>query len=70
MAEAGEGLSGDGFTKIYLDLLRRYHGQKVAIADTYGSEWAYIPHFYNSFYVYQYATCISAASYNGNVPYE
>ena len=23
----------------------------------------YIPHFYNSFYVYQYATCISAASY-------
>ncbi|HEX7656584.1 MAG TPA: oligoendopeptidase F [Sphingomonas sp.] len=62
-AEAGEGLSGDGFTKIYLDLLRRYHGQKVAIADTYGSEWAYIPHFYNSFYVYQYATCISAASY-------
>ncbi len=29
----------------------------------YASEWAYIPHFYNSFYVYKYATCISAASY-------
>jgi oligoendopeptidase F len=62
-AEAGEGLSGDAFTKIYLDLLHRYHGPKVAISDTYGSEWAYIPHFYNSFYVYQYATCISAATY-------
>jgi oligoendopeptidase F len=30
---------------------------------TYFVEWAYIPHFYSSFYVYQYATCISAASY-------
>ncbi|HEX4694991.1 M3 family metallopeptidase [Sphingomonas sp.] len=62
-AEAGEGLSGEKFSGIYLDLLHRYHGPKVAISDTYASEWAYIPHFYNSFYVYQYATCISAASY-------
>jgi oligoendopeptidase F len=29
----------------------------------YGHEWAYIPHFYRNFYVYQYATCISAAAY-------
>jgi oligoendopeptidase F len=62
-AEAGEGMSGEKFSAIYLDLLKRYHGPKVAISDTYASEWAYIPHFYNSFYVYQYATCISAASY-------
>jgi oligoendopeptidase F len=62
-AEAGEGLSGDTFTAMYLDLLKRYHGPNVAVSDVYGSEWAYIPHFYNSFYVYQYATCISAASY-------
>ncbi|WP_267388054.1 oligoendopeptidase F [Sphingomonas sp. GC_Shp_3] len=62
-AEAGEGLSGATLTKLYLDLLRRYHGPKVAISDMYGSEWAYIPHFYTSFYVYQYATSISAASY-------
>ena len=62
-AEAGEGLSGETLTKLYLDLLRRYHGPNVAVADTYGSEWAYIPHFYTSFYVYQYATSISAASY-------
>ena len=62
-AEAGEGLSGEKFSAIYLDLLKRYHGPKVALDPAYGIEWAYIPHFYNSFYVYQYATCISAASY-------
>ena len=62
-AEAGEGLSGETFSAMYLDLLKRYHGPQVAISPTYASEWAYIPHFYNSFYVYQYATCIAAASY-------
>jgi len=34
----------------------------VKIDDLYTIEWAYIPHFYNSFYVFQYATSISAAS--------
>ncbi|TPG20905.1 oligoendopeptidase F [Sphingomonas koreensis] len=63
MAEAGEGLSGEAFTKVYADLLARYHGPKVRIEPAYANEWAYIPHFYSSFYVYQYATCISAASY-------
>ncbi|WP_242183032.1 oligoendopeptidase F [Sphingomonas sp. CARO-RG-8B-R24-01] len=62
-AEAGEGLSGERFTALYLDLLKRYHGPKVAIDPAYAAEWAYIPHFYTSFYVYQYATCVSAASY-------
>jgi oligoendopeptidase F len=63
MAEAGEGLSGEKFTSVYFDLLKRYHGPNVKMEDVYGNEWAYIPHFYNSFYVYQYATCISAAGY-------
>jgi oligoendopeptidase F len=62
-AEAGEGLSGEKFTEIYYDLLKRYHGPKVGMEPAYGNEWAFIPHFYNSFYVYQYATCISAASF-------
>ncbi len=62
-AEAGEGLSGDKFSQIFLDLLTRYHGPKVAIAKDYGNEWAFIPHFYTSFYVYQYATCITAANF-------
>ena len=62
-AEAGEGLSGETFTSVYSDLLHRYHGPKVEIDPSYAVEWAYIPHFYSSFYVYQYATCIAAASY-------
>lgn len=62
-AEAGEGMSGEKFTAIYLDLLKRYHGDAVQIDPAYASEWEYIPHFYNAFYVYQYATCISAAAF-------
>ncbi|MDF7777038.1 oligoendopeptidase F [Sphingomonas sp. AOB5] len=63
LAEAGEGLSGAKFTEIYFDLLKRYHGPNVKMETAYGNEWAYIPHFYNAFYVYQYATCLSAAGY-------
>lgn len=65
-AEKGEALTGARFTQIYLDLLKRYHGHDkgvVSIDDVYGIEWAYIPHFYTDFYVYQYATCISAAAF-------
>jgi len=61
--EAGEGMSGEKLSGIYLDLLTRYHGPKVKIEPVYANEWAYIPHFFNSFYVYQYSTCIAAASY-------
>ncbi len=62
-AEAGEGLSGEKFTSIYFDLLKRYHGPNMGLDPVYGNEWAFIPHFYTSFYVYQYATCIAAATY-------
>ena len=64
-ADAGEPLSGEALTKTYCDILKRYHGVKesaVAIDDLYCVEWAYIPHFYNAFYVYQYATSIAASS--------
>lgn len=64
--EKGEALTGERFSQIYLDLLRRYHGHDqgvVKVDDLYGVEWAYIPHFYNDFYVFQYATSISAATY-------
>lgn len=62
-AEKGEGLSGEKMTAIYLDLLRRYHGPRVAMDPLYASEWAYIQHFYYGFYVWQYATSITAANY-------
>ena len=64
-ADNGEPLSGDAFTKAYCDILKRYHGASegvVAIDDAYCVEWAYIPHFYNGFYVYQYATSIAASA--------
>lgn len=65
-AERGEGVTGESLTKLYLDLLKRYHGDGrdgVKIDDLFGVEWAYIPHFYGDFYVYQYATSIAAAAY-------
>jgi len=61
--EAGEGLSGEKFNAIYFDLLKRYHGPGLGLEPSYANEWAFIPHFYNSFYVYQYATCIAAATF-------
>jgi oligoendopeptidase F len=63
--DAGDSLTGDGLSKIYGDILRRYHGDAegvVKIDEPYSVEWAYIPHFYNSFYVFQYATSIAASS--------
>lgn len=63
--DKGESLTGEAFTKIYGDLLRRYHGEKEGVLkmdDLYTVEWAFIPHFYNRFYVFQYATSVSAGN--------
>ena len=63
--DAGESLTGEAFTKQYCDILKRYHGDAqgvVKIDDAYCLEWAYIPHFYYNFYVYQYATSIASSS--------
>ena len=63
--DAGESLTGETMTKTYCEILKRYHGDAqgvVKIDDPYCVEWAYIPHFYNGFYVYQYATSIAASS--------
>jgi len=64
MAEKGEALTGDKFTEIYLDILKKYYGHNdgvTVIDDLYGIEWAYIPHFYYNFYVYQYSTSFMAS---------
>jgi oligoendopeptidase F len=60
--DAGKPLTGADLTRIYGELLRRYHGDAVTIDDLYAVEWSYIPHFYRGFYVFQYATSIAAAS--------
>ncbi|MFI5167044.1 MAG: oligoendopeptidase F [Thermoanaerobaculales bacterium] len=64
-AEKGEALTGARLTKAYGELLRRYHGHDqgvVRIPDEYDVEWAYIPHFYYNFYVFQYATSLAAST--------
>ena len=65
LSDKGEPVTGDVLTKTYCDVLKRYHGHDqgvVTIDDAYCVEWAFIPHFYNGFYVYQYATSIAASS--------
>jgi oligoendopeptidase F len=54
-------ISAEGFNKIYLDLIKLYFGKELTVDPEVGFEWARIPHFYRSFYVYQYATGYSAA---------
>jgi len=61
-AERGEALTADRLSEIFLDLNKKYYGDCVADDDPVKIEWARIPHFYNSFYVYKYATGISAAT--------
>ena len=63
--EKGEALTGDRFTEIYLDLVRTYYGHDEGVCEVdelYGNEWAFIPHFYYNYYVYQYATGLVAAT--------
>lgn len=60
-AEAGEALTADVLCAIHKGLNEKYYAPAVEIDDAIGIEWARIPHFFNSFYVYQYATGISAA---------
>ena len=65
MAERGEPLTGDTFTKLYGDILKEYYGHDKGVCqidDLYTVEWAYIPHFYYNFYVYQYSTSFTAAT--------
>lgn len=63
-AAKGEALNGKRFTEIYCKLLKDYHGDAAGVMKIdplYCQEWAFIPHFYRPFYVYQYATSITAA---------
>lgn len=61
MAEKGEPLTWEGMNQIYHDLNVKYFGEEITIDPEIDIEWARIPHFYNAFYVYQYATGYSAA---------
>ncbi|MGN0819217.1 MAG: oligoendopeptidase F [Christensenellaceae bacterium] len=60
-AENNEALTKDFYNKVYLDLNKKYYGDGVISDDEIAYEWCRIPHFYNAFYVYKYATGITSA---------
>jgi oligoendopeptidase F len=65
LAEKGESLTGERFSEIYLEILKKYYGHDkgvMVIDDIYSIEWAYIPHFYYNFYVFQYSTSFTAST--------
>ena len=61
MAEAGEPLTVQAFKDVYTQLLRAYFGEDFTLDDQMSLECLRIPHFYRAFYVYKYATGMSAA---------
>lgn len=64
-AQMGLPLTGDALSKLYMDITRKYYGHDkgVCVVDDYvAHEWSLIPHFYRSFYVFQYATSFTASS--------
>lgn len=58
----GEALTADKLTEEYYKLNQKYFGDDIVIDEQIGLEWARIPHFYYNYYVYQYATGLSAAT--------
>ncbi len=65
MAEKGEPLTGDALSALYASIAKKYYGHDagVCVVDDYvAHEWAFIPHFYRSYYVYQYATSFTASA--------
>lgn len=59
--EKGESLSSNELNNIYFDLVKKYFGEDCVFDEDIKYEWARIPHFYSCFYVYKYATGITAA---------
>jgi oligoendopeptidase F len=65
MAEKGQPLTGEALDKLYADITRKYYGHDkgVSIVDDYvAHEWSFIPHFYRTYYVFQYATSFTASA--------
>ena len=60
-AESGQPLTKDSLNETYIGLNRKYFGRSMYSDPEIAYEWARIPHFYRSFYVYKYATGITSA---------
>ncbi|OAI89268.1 oligoendopeptidase F [Exiguobacterium sp. KKBO11] len=61
-ARLGQSLTPEFLTSTYYALNQKYFGDEIVLDEEIGLEWARIPHFYYNYYVYQYATGISAAA--------
>ncbi|MFW5728239.1 MAG: oligoendopeptidase F [Spirochaetota bacterium] len=61
MVEGGNPLTADNLRAEYRTLLEAYFGSKTEVDDVADMEGLRIPHFYRAFYVYKYATGLSAA---------
>ena len=59
--DKGIPLTEEELSNTYLELNKLYYGNNVVSDDLIKYEWARIPHFYTSFYVYKYATGLSCA---------
>ncbi len=60
LAEEGEPISATKLNEIYAGLKRTYYGPNYSIGENDDIEWTYIPHFYYKYYVFTYATGLSA----------
>ena len=60
--EKGMPLTAEDYNAKWHELNQKYFGEDIIIDNEIDVEWARIPHFYNDFYVYQYATGYAAAS--------
>ncbi len=65
LAEKGEPITGEALDKLYLEVTRKYYGHDKGVClveDYVAHEWAFIPHFYLNYYVFQYATSFTASA--------
>lgn len=65
LGEKGEALTGDKLDELYTEITRKYYGHDQGVCvvdDAIKAEWAYIPHFYYNYYVFQYATSFTASA--------
>ena len=60
--ESGEVLTKEDFSRLYLELNKKYFGNAMVSDEEIAYEWMRIPHFYSNFYVYKYATGFAASS--------
>lgn len=62
LAEQGIPLTVETLNETYFEILNSYYGEVLELDPEYALTWSRIPHFFRQFYVYKYATSISAST--------